>query len=139
MKTKIFSFSMLLLAALSACSTNSGQNEIIVTKAIMQIKPEMVSRFKQVAAVAVKETLSEEGCLNYAFYQDAADSTVFFLYEEYKTQADLDAHLAKPYLVQFRKDRKSMVVGGIPYVVYSSEVKHTLAIDSQKTEFKFDK
>jgi len=49
-------------------------------------------------AVQVAPTRAEPGCLNYDFHVDAADPCCFVFYENWRTQADLDAHLAMPHL-----------------------------------------
>lgn len=128
-----------LSSLLASCATvQSDSDTIIVTKAMMQIAPDSVAAFKEVAARTVAHTLTEEGCLNYAFYQDASDSTKFFLYEEYTSQEALDYHLARPYLVEFRTIRKDMLIGDIPYVVYTSKMKYDTIINGQKSEYKLD-
>ena len=138
-KTALFLILILSLFICGCSNKKEEQKDIIVTKALMQIAPEYVPTFKQVIKGVVKETLKEKGCLNYAFYQDAADSTKFFLYEEYTNQEALDFHLAQPYLVEFRKARKKMVVGNIPYTIFDSKTKLSTVINSQKTVFKLDK
>ena len=49
-------------------------------------------------AAQVAPTRAEPGCLNYDFHVDAADPCCFVFYENWRTQADLDAHLAMPHL-----------------------------------------
>ena len=46
----------------------------------------------------VAPTRAEPGCINYEFHVDAADPCCFVFYENWQTQADLDAHLDMPYL-----------------------------------------
>lgn len=49
-------------------------------------------------AAQVAPTRAEPGCLNYDFHVDAGDPCCFVFYENWRTQADLDAHLAMPHL-----------------------------------------
>lgn len=46
----------------------------------------------------VAPTRAEPGCINYEFHVDAADPCCFVFYENWHTQADLDAHLDMPHL-----------------------------------------
>lgn len=43
-------------------------------------------------------TRAEKGCINYDLHQDNKEPTHFFLYENWESKADLDAHLASPHL-----------------------------------------
>ncbi len=47
----------------------------------------------------VAPTRAEPGCMNYDFHVDAADPCCFVFYENWLSQADLDAHLKMPHLV----------------------------------------
>jgi len=46
-------------------------------------------------------TLQEEGCLSYQAYHDRKDSGIVFLFERWRSQADLDAHFAAPHMAEF--------------------------------------
>ena len=50
-------------------------------------------------AAQVAPTRAEPGCINYDFHVDAADPCCFVFYENWQSQADLDAHLAMPHLL----------------------------------------
>lgn len=47
----------------------------------------------------VGPTRQETGCINYDFHVDATDPCVFVFYENWRSQRDLDAHMAMPHLV----------------------------------------
>ena len=49
-------------------------------------------------AAQVAPTRAEPGCLNYDFHVDVSDPWCFVFYENWRTQDDLDAHLAMPHL-----------------------------------------
>lgn len=61
----------------------------------------MEGRLKEEASKLVEPTRSEEGCLNYDLHQGIEDPTVFFFYENWRSQQDLDEHLEMPYLQEF--------------------------------------
>ena len=49
-------------------------------------------------AAQVAPTRAEPGCLNYDFHVDSADPRCFVFYENWRSQADLDAHMQMPHL-----------------------------------------
>jgi quinol monooxygenase YgiN len=61
-------------------------------------KPDTREELLGLLAAQVAPTRAEPGCLNYDFHVDARDSCCFVFYENWSTQADLDAHLAMPHL-----------------------------------------
>jgi len=46
-------------------------------------------------------TLQEEGCLGYEAWGDRGDPGTVFLFERWRSQADLDAHFATPHMAEF--------------------------------------
>ena len=52
----------------------------------------------QILAAQVAPTRAEPGCINYDFHVDAEDPNVFVFYENWRSKADLDAHLEMPHL-----------------------------------------
>ncbi|MGC4045030.1 MAG: putative quinol monooxygenase [Armatimonas sp.] len=50
-----------------------------------------------------RATREEPGCLHYRFYQDLEDENSFFVYERWIDGASLEAHMATPHMVEFRK------------------------------------
>ena len=61
-------------------------------------RPETRAELAALLAAQVEPTRAEPGCLNYDYHDDAADPCCFVFYENWRTQADLDAHLAMPHL-----------------------------------------
>ena len=61
-------------------------------------KPETRDELHGLLAAQVAPTRAEPGCLNYDFHVDAADPCCFVFYENWRRQADLEAHLAMPHL-----------------------------------------
>ncbi|MGW7075319.1 putative quinol monooxygenase [Streptomyces sp. NPDC054866] len=53
----------------------------------------------------VEPTRQEPGCLEYHFHEDRDEPGVFVFYEAWRTQADLDAHLALPHMRAFWERR----------------------------------
>ena len=61
-------------------------------------RPDTRAELAALLAAQVAPTRAEPGCLNYDYHVDAADPCCFVFYENWRTQADLDAHLAMPHL-----------------------------------------
>lgn len=61
-------------------------------------KPDTRDELLGLLASQVAPTRTEPGCINYDFHVDAADPCCFVFYENWQSQADLDAHLAMPHL-----------------------------------------
>lgn len=63
---------------------------------------------RRVAAVAAavrmaEETRKEAGCTQYVFSGDLGDPGCFRIFEEWESQAAIDAHFASPHLAAFQK------------------------------------
>ena len=61
-------------------------------------KPETRDELFGLLTAQVAPTRAEPGCINYDFHVDAGDHCCFVFYENWRTQGDLDAHLAMPHL-----------------------------------------
>ena len=61
-------------------------------------KPETSEELHAILAGFVGPTRSEEGCINYDFHVDANDPCVFMFYENWRSKAEFERHLAKPHL-----------------------------------------
>ena len=60
----------------------------------------------EVAAVFTKlseESRKEPGCLMYQVHRHKTDPRRFFIYEQYKDDAGLEAHRAAPHFLQYAK------------------------------------
>lgn len=48
---------------------------------------------------------TEPGCVSFTAHRDRADPDAFVLYEVYRSQADLDAHVASDHYATIARDR----------------------------------
>lgn len=65
-----------------------------------------VTHEAEVAAVFTKlseESRKEPGCLMYQVHRHKTDPRRFFIYEQYKDDAGLEAHRAAPHFLQYAK------------------------------------
>jgi quinol monooxygenase YgiN len=49
----------------------------------------------------VSPTRSEAGCLRYEIYRSNDDPDAWFVYEDWRSQADFEAHMQTPYVKAF--------------------------------------
>ena len=61
-------------------------------------KPETREELQMILAGFVEPTRTEEGCINYDLHVDPDDPCTFVFYENWRSKADLDRHLAAPHL-----------------------------------------
>lgn len=61
-------------------------------------KQETREELRRILSAMVAPTRAEPGCINYDFHVDAEDPCVFVFYENWRSPADLDAHLKTPHL-----------------------------------------
>lgn len=64
----------------------------------VRARPETREELVRLFAAQVEPTRAEPGCINYDYHVDAADPLCFVFYENWRSQADLDGHLAMPHL-----------------------------------------
>jgi quinol monooxygenase YgiN len=61
-------------------------------------KNETREELREILTAQIAPTRAESGCINYDFHVDAEDPNVFMFYENWRSKADLDAHLKAPHL-----------------------------------------
>ncbi|UJH70207.1 putative quinol monooxygenase [Ornithinimicrobium sp. INDO-MA30-4] len=62
--------------------------------------PEMGDAVRAGLAELASATQSEDGCLAYTAYESAVAPGVFITVEEWRSQADLDAHMTTPHIAK---------------------------------------
>jgi quinol monooxygenase YgiN len=80
-------------------SENVSEKKISVV-ATFKAKAGMAEAVREAVLALVAPTRAEAGCINYDLHQSMDDPTVFILYENWVSKADLDAHLEMPHLKQ---------------------------------------
>jgi quinol monooxygenase YgiN len=66
--------------------------------AIFVAKPGFEQKLELLFRGVVDTTLREEGCISYQINRDIANPRRFVFTEEWRSEADLDRHLAAPHL-----------------------------------------
>ena len=68
--------------------------------ALITARPGSEELVGQALAELVTATRGEQGCLSYELNRSGADGTVFVTVEQWRDQADLDAHMQTPHVAQ---------------------------------------
>ena len=67
----------------------------------LRAKPGSEAQLGERLLQLVEPSRTEAGCINYDVHQSDDDPAHWVVYENWRSEADLDAHLKTPYLVQF--------------------------------------
>ncbi|MBY5436507.1 putative quinol monooxygenase [Rhizobium leguminosarum] len=60
-------------------------------------KPDRAEMLGEALQLLVSPTRAEAGSIDYHLHRDNDDPTVWILYENWRSRADLDAHFQQPY------------------------------------------
>ena len=90
-------------------------------------RPGMEEELKQAIMEAVGPTRSEEGCINYDLHQSAEDPTEMVLYENWRSKADLDAHLELPHIQTLLEKLPDLTENGIEITLLEMVTEPTAA------------
>lgn len=66
----------------------------------------------------VGPTRREPGCLRYDIYHSADDPDAWFVYEDWRSQADFDAHMRTPYVQAFMADVPNLCADDVEICAY---------------------
>ena len=77
--------------------------------AFLRGKPEKREELLAVLRAFVKPTRAEAGCVAYHLHISDTDPNLFVFYENWRSRADLDAHLEMPYLKSFFERRMDLL------------------------------
>ena len=88
-------------------------HESLTVIAHIRAKPGQESRMRQVLQGLVSPTRAEVGCINYDLHQSQADPTLFVFYENWASEAHLDAHSKSPHIQSFRKVAGEILAGPV--------------------------
>ena len=89
------------------CSCVSGKDAMELTMNIpIKIKPEYVSKYKEVFEKCQAGTLKEEACLDYVIFQSYTDSTEFHLFERWTNKPGHLAHMQTEHFKVYIEESK---------------------------------
>ena len=102
----------------SAAPAAAEGKKIIGAKVL--IKADKVDEFTAAAKTVIAASRAEPGNISYTLYQDPYDKTVFFFFEEWKSQAAIDEHFAMPHFKAFAEKLKDLTSGPAAITIYSA-------------------
>ncbi len=87
--------------------------------AVLTALPGQTDRLGARLKSLVEPTLKEPGCVMYRLHQSRDNADVWMLYEVWTSQAALDVHFAKPYLVDFMAKGHEVLAKDIELTYFS--------------------
>ena len=75
--------------------------DLLTVVAVMRAKAGREEDLRAALEELIEPTTKEDGYHTYALHRGAEDPSLFIFYENWTSDAHLDAHLAMPYLVDF--------------------------------------
>lgn len=96
-----------------------------VTLVEINVKPDMVERFKEVFLPNHLGSIEEEGNLRFDVLQDEEEPTRFVIYEAYRDEEAMLAHKQTAHYLQCVEDLKPIMTGA-----RSKRLYHGLMLDS---------
>lgn len=72
--------------------------ELLTVVATMRALPGQEDELQKALESLIAPTRAEDGCHTYALHRGTQDPAIFVFYENWTSQAHLDAHLATPHL-----------------------------------------
>jgi quinol monooxygenase YgiN len=88
----------------------------VTVLAKFKAKSGMQAELKIVLVDLATKARDDQGCLVFKVLQAMEDPTLFIYHEVWATKADLDNHLAMPYLA-FYREKRAPLLDGNPEVV----------------------
>ena len=74
---------------------------MMVVAGTARLKSGTEESVKALIREVVEATRPEDGCLSYTFFFEIDDTTLMHVFEEWESEAHLDAHLALPHTQKF--------------------------------------
>jgi quinol monooxygenase YgiN len=91
---------------------------MILITAKVAVTPNDRQAFCDVAETQVRNSRSEEGCLDYGYFEDAMAPGKFIFLERWKDQAALDFHFAQSYCLDFMKSARKLTTSESPIEIH---------------------
>lgn len=76
---------------------------MIVVSGYLRLEANVLQQLRPLGRETVLATRAEDGCIVYAFSEDFAEPGVMRIYEEWETQAHLDAHGKTAHIARWRE------------------------------------
>jgi len=79
----------------------TAESKMVTAVAVARAKPGQEDELGRRMMALVAPTLAEAGCINYDLHRSNTDPAVWMFYENWRSQADLDAHMQSRHFKDF--------------------------------------
>ena len=93
---------------------------MIVVAAKFTGKPENKDDILRLATGMVGPSTAEKGCISYLFYEQQPSNNQFFFFEEWESQAALEAHFQTSHFAEFMKQLPALIQGAPHVRIYDT-------------------
>ncbi len=76
---------------------------MILVAGTVKFQPGAIEKLKNAMQKVVEATRKEDGCINYDFAVDVTNPTKLIVFERWRDQKALDAHLQSAHLLEWRE------------------------------------
>jgi quinol monooxygenase YgiN len=87
--------------------------ESLTIIAHVRAKPGQESRVREILQGLLSPTRAEAGCINYDLHQSQTDPALFVFYENWTSEAHLEAHAKSGHIQSLRKVAAEVLAGPI--------------------------
>ena len=84
---------------------------MLIVAGRVPVKPERRAEAVAAAVKMARASQAEAGCRSYAFYSDLEDPNLFIVFEEWESEAALQAHFRTPHMAEFNAIIPQLVAG----------------------------
>ncbi len=105
-------------------------SEIVTVLARLRAKKGQESNLRQGLHALLAPTRAEAGCINYELHESPEEPGLFLFYENWRSQADLDAHFQTPHLKAALKIMPELVDGELELTKWRKVISHAAASGS---------
>lgn len=89
------------------------RRDLLTVIAHMRAKSGKEQELREALTALVAPTSVEDGFVNYDLHESVEEPGLFYLYENWESPEQLDAHLAAPHLQQFVAVMDDLLDGGL--------------------------
>jgi quinol monooxygenase YgiN len=97
--------------------------EQLTIVATFKAKPGRSEELGKRLMTLIEPTRKEAGCINYDLHRSNDDADVWMFYENWRSKAELDAHVQTPHLQALVKDLPALTEEGLKLQYFSMSSK----------------
>jgi quinol monooxygenase YgiN len=75
-------------------------------------------RVREIFSILMRESRQEPGCLMFVVHRHKTDRRRFFIYEQYKDEAALEAHRNAPHFLKYAKEELPRIADRVEGELY---------------------